>query len=100
VRIVSRETVPAELGLARDFRSLGVAVRWIEVRQGTKTTRVEADDARLAEGFHAYEADGDLRWTDGDGVLPVGLLGEGGGDVDVVIYLGGLTRYPMLARAA
>ncbi len=56
VRIRSRSVVPQELGLARDSRSLGVALRHIAVRQGThKGTRqgtllchaVKADDVRL-----------------------------------------------------
>ena len=33
VRLVSRACVPAELGLARDPRELGVAVRSLVVRQ-------------------------------------------------------------------
>ena len=58
VHVVSREVVPAELGLARDPRSLGVALRRVAVRQGVKFVVLRADDSRLAEGFHAYEAGG------------------------------------------
>jgi hypothetical protein len=51
IRIASREAVPAELGLARDARSLGVGVRRGAVRQGSKFVVLNANDARLVEGF-------------------------------------------------
>jgi hypothetical protein len=94
VHIVSREAVPAELGLARDPRSLGVALRRVAVRQGSKFVVLRANDDRLAEGFHAYEAVGNLRWTDGRGVLPVELFCRLRGGVEVVLHLAGTMRYP------
>jgi hypothetical protein len=97
VRLVSRAAAPAELGLARDPRVLGVAVRRIELWQGPKVRVVDADDERLAEGFHPYEADGGIRWTDGDAVLPVDGLA---GDAEVVVLLGGTTRYADWRQAA
>jgi Hint domain len=102
VRIVSRDSVPAEFGLARDFRSLGVALRWIELSQGPKVTLVEADDARLADGFHLYESDGNLRWTNGDAQLPDELFSGFSRDFDVVLYVAATTRYPLVSarRAA
>ena len=36
LRIVSRSAVPAELGLARDPRSLGIALRQLIIRQGAR----------------------------------------------------------------
>jgi hypothetical protein len=100
VRIVSRDAVPAELGLARDFRSLGVALQWIELGQGPKVTRIEADDDRLVDGFHMYEPDGNLRWTDGDARLPAALISGFRRDTDVVVYVAATTRYPLLGGAA
>jgi hypothetical protein len=61
VRLVSRAAAPAELGLARDPRVLGVAVRRIELWQGPRVCVLEADDERLVDGFHAYEVDGGIR---------------------------------------
>jgi hypothetical protein len=58
VAIASRVGVPSELGIARDPRSLGVALRRVAVRQGAKFMLLDADDERLTVGFHAYEADG------------------------------------------
>ena len=54
VRIVSRAVVPQELGLARDPRSLGVALRRIVFRQGSRLRQIEADDGSLQEGFHVF----------------------------------------------
>jgi hypothetical protein len=102
VRLVSRDAVPAELGLARDFRSLGVALRWIELLHGPDVTRIGASDDRLADGFHLYESEGDLRWTNGDAGLPLALPAGSGAAVDVVLCVAATTQYPLLAgeRAA
>jgi hypothetical protein len=94
VRIASREAVPAELGLARDPRSLGVALRRIAVRQGTKFVVLKADDARLADGFHAYESAKDLRWTDGNAALPPETFARFTGGIEVVLHLAETTQYP------
>jgi hypothetical protein len=78
VRLVSRAAAPQELGLANDPRCLGVAVRRLAVRQGTRRgTRfrvVTAGDARLAEVFHPLEAGNGLHWTDGNATLPAALF--------------------------
>jgi hypothetical protein len=95
VRIVSRSGVPQEIGLARDPRSLGVAVRQILVRQGLRVRTTEATDPRLAAGFHAFEADNDFRWTDGDAPLPAILFEGFGGPMEVVLHIGCTTRYPL-----
>jgi hypothetical protein len=104
VVIASREAVPAEFGIARDPRSLGVALRRVAVRQGAKFMLFDASDERLAKGFHAYEADGHLRWTDGYAELPAEICSRFGKGAEVVLYLGGTTQYPddraRVARAA
>ncbi|HEX4365349.1 MAG TPA: Hint domain-containing protein [Rhodopila sp.] len=95
VYVASREVVPAEQGLARDSRSLGVALRRIAVRQGTKFDVVPAEDARLTDGFHPYEAAGNLRWTDGYAALPIEAFTRFTGAMEVVLHLAGTTRYPV-----
>jgi Hint domain len=96
IRIVSRSGVPAELGLARDDRVLGVALRRIALRQGTRFRTLEAADASLSEGFHEFEPANGLRWTDGDAVLPTALF-EGFGDpMELVLHIGCTTCYPIL----
>ena len=47
VEIASRDVVPVELGIARDSRALGVAVRKIELHRGWNYTSVTAADPRL-----------------------------------------------------
>jgi hypothetical protein len=94
VVIASRDAVPAEFGLARDPRPLGVAIRHIAMRRGTKFTVLAANDPRLTDGFHGYEANDDLRWTNGCAALPEALFaGFQGGGLEIVLTLAGATRY-------
>jgi hypothetical protein len=94
VVIASRAGVPSELGIARDPRSLGVAVRQVAVRQGAKFMLLDAHDDRLTTGFHAYEADCDLRWTDGRAALPAAAFARFDNGAEVILHLGGATHYP------
>ena len=100
IRIASREAVPAELGLARDPRSLGVALRRIVVRQGSKFMVLKASDPRLVEGFYAYEAADDLRWTNGSATLPVEVFARFNGSIEIVLHLAATTHYADAGRAA
>ena len=62
----SRRWVPAQMHPhATDSRRLGIAVRrlWLDRRQAS------LDSPGFLRGWHAVE--GDLRWSDGDGVLAV-----------------------------
>ncbi|HVC59311.1 MAG TPA: Hint domain-containing protein [Acetobacteraceae bacterium] len=93
VRIISRAAAPAELGLARDPRVLGVALRRIAVRRDTRFRVLEAADPLLAQGFHDFEQDNAFRWTDGDAVLPATLFEGFAGPVELMLRLGGTTRY-------
>jgi hypothetical protein len=93
VRIVSRAAVPAELGLARDSRLLGVALREIVLRHGSRIRPIGIADPRLRRGFHDYEEAERIRWTDGDAVLPPACLAELSSANEVVLTLGAATRY-------
>ena len=95
VRLVSRAGVPAELGVARDPRLLGVAVLRIALRQGTRFRVLQAADPALTEGFHAFEADGGLRWTDGDAALPAALFQDFDAPMELVLHIGATTQYPL-----
>ena len=96
VRIVSRASVPAELGFARDARLLGVALHRIELRQGHRLAVADATDQRLVQGFHTFESDISARWTNGDATLPAELFEAFEGTLRVVLYLGGNTQYLLL----
>jgi len=73
LNVVSHAASPEELGLARDPRVLGVALRRLVARKGTRLRVIEAKDEQLTRGFHAFEADNGFRWTDGDAAIPAGL---------------------------
>ena len=93
VRVVSRAGAPAELGLARDPRILGVALRRITLRQRTRFRVIDAADTSLAEGFHAFELDNGMRWTNGDAAIPEALFEGFDGPMEVVLDVGGTTNY-------
>jgi len=59
----------SQLGQARDPRVLGVASRRLLVRKGTRFRVIEVKDDRLTGGFHAFEADSNFRWTDGEATI-------------------------------
>lgn len=93
IRIVSRAAAPQELGLARDPRSLGVALRRISVRRAAQLRIIEAEDPQLTLGFHAFEPDNGFRWTDGDSVLPVELFSDFATPAILILELWSTARY-------
>jgi hypothetical protein len=93
VRIVSRAGAPQELGLSRDPRPLGVALRQIVVTQGRRTQIVGAEDKRLTKGFYEFEVDNGIRWTDGDAAVPAGLFAGMSGAGMLILNLGQTTQY-------
>ena len=100
MRVVSRAGSPAELGLGRDPRLLGVAVRQIRLWRGARLRVLDASDRSLTEGFHLFEAGNNFRWTNGDAVLPVSLFDCVGGRSRLELLVCGSMQYPMLAEAA
>jgi hypothetical protein len=95
VRLVSRAASPAELGLVRDPRRLGVAVRQIRLWQGERLLLLEAADPSLTEGFHEFEPADGLRWTDGNALLPATFLAGVDGPWELEVLTGGATYYPL-----
>ena len=93
VRVVTRASVPQELGLVRDPRSLGVALRQIVLTQGMRTLVVGAEDKRLTDGFHRFEEDNGIRWTNGDASVPGPLFEEFVGPMELTLDLGCRTAY-------
>ena len=94
IRIVSRSGRPQELGLSRDPRPIGVAVRRISVAQGAQSRVIDAEAGLLSEGFHAFEPQDNVRWTDGDACLPASLLEGLNAPIQLIIDLGCATQYP------
>jgi hypothetical protein len=60
---------------------------------------IDPDDDRLVDGFHAYEADENIRWTNGDAALPDRAFANLGNDVIVELHLGGATTYSLFEAA-
>jgi hypothetical protein len=93
VRLRSRAAAPQELGLAGDLRPLGVAVRRLVLAQAWRRTAIEAVSASLTDGFHAFEAEAGIRWTDGDAAVPTELFAGFEGPGLLLVHLGGSTRH-------
>jgi hypothetical protein len=93
VRIVSRTGSPQELGLSRDPRPLGVALRQIMLTQGKRVRVIEAESVLLTDGFHAFEEDNGFRWTDGDAAIPPEAFTGFSGPLELVLHIGGTARY-------
>jgi hypothetical protein len=87
VRIKSRAASPQELGIARDPRVLGVALRRIAIDEGRIYRIVEANDPALSEGTYEFEPDQGFRWTNGEAVLPEYLFDGFTGPVDVFVHV-------------
>jgi hypothetical protein len=98
VRICSHSAIPQEFGLARDPRRLGVAVRQIVFALPRRQHVIKADTASLIDGFHRYEPDNGLRWTNGDAAIPTELFTHMTGPGMLVLHLAASLRYPNSGR--
>ena len=70
------------------------------LRRGSWFRSVEMSDPVLSEGFHGFEPDNGLLWTDGDAVLPASLFDALEGSKELVLHVGATTSYPLLKTAA
>ena len=93
VRIVSRAAIPQELGLTRDPRSLGVALRRVAVWQAYRLRIIEAAHPALTKGLHAFEANDGVRWTNGEATIPSGLFQDLTGPIELELTIPGTTHY-------
>ena len=93
VRIRSRASVPQEIGMARDERALGVALRRIVLAQARRQRAIDAKDASLTDGFHKFEADQALRWTNGDAAIPAEMFSGAHGPCMLMLQLGATAQY-------
>ena len=82
-----------ELDIARDDRSLGVAIRRLALAQPRRQRTIDAASASLIDGYHKFEAEAGLRWTDGDAAVPAELLFGIGGPCMLTLHLGAATQY-------
>jgi hypothetical protein len=99
VCLVSRAAAPDALGVSRDPRVLGVALQTVTVIAGTRHRTLCSSDECLCEGFHGYEPELDIRWTDGQARLPAFVFDGFDGEADVLVQLNGTTRYAAIAES-
>jgi len=88
VRIRSRAAVPQEIGIERDERALGVALRRIVLAQPLRQRTIDANDTSLTDGFQTFEADHAFRWTTGDAAIPAELFAGVQGPCMLMLQLG------------
>jgi hypothetical protein len=93
VRVRSRSAAPQELGVARDPRSLGVALGRIVLAQARRQRAIEADATSLIDGYHVFEPANRIRWTDGDAAIPRDLISGINGPSMLILHIGGATQY-------
>ena len=93
VRLISRAAAPQELGLARDPRVLGVALRRLVLVQARRQQVIEADASTLADGFYPFEPEDGIRWTNGDATIPAELFSGMVGRGMLILHLGAATKY-------
>jgi len=60
---------------------------------------VAAADITLEVGFHGYEPDEDVRWTNGDALLPPSMFAGIAGACELELLTKGATRYPLFEQA-
>jgi len=95
LRVASRSAVPAAVGLNRDERRLGVALRRIVLSAGGAPMELGYESACLTEGFHAPEPEPGFRWTAGDAAIWPGGLAMFNGPLTVELHVGCTALYPM-----
>jgi Ca2+-binding RTX toxin-like protein len=100
VRIVSRAAAPDQLGIARDPRELGVALRRLALTLGRTSVLIEAADERLTDGFYGFETADAIRWTNGDAAIPAELFDDVDGAVQIQLVVAHTTQYAAVCEVA
>jgi autotransporter passenger strand-loop-strand repeat protein len=88
--LVSRTSIPAEMGLSADGRVLGVCLDGLEIEDGAGDCRdYDLGDAGFATGFHGPETFGGVtrRWTNGRAILPADLWSACAGPFTLALSL-------------
>ena len=61
--------------------------------QSTRQRAIEAGDVRLSNGFHQYEKDNGIRWTNGDAAIPPELFSGVSSGCVLIVEIACATRY-------
>ncbi len=70
-----------------------MALQRIVLRRGTWFFTIRASDPALTNGFHDFEGDHGIRWTNGDAELPATHLKQSDRPTQLVLVLGGIAHY-------
>jgi hypothetical protein len=97
--IPPNSAAPDELGIARDPRQLGVAIRQIVLWQERVPIVVESSDPALSNGFHDFDPDNNFRWTNGNAALPDTILAMLNIPCEIELHIGCTARYPFFSSA-
>jgi hypothetical protein len=54
---------------------------------------IEPDDTRLVDGFHDFEANNGIHWTDGNATVPTALFAGMNGVGMLLLHLRGSAHY-------
>jgi hypothetical protein len=79
---------------------LGVAIQRIVLAHARRQRAIAADAASLTKGYHAFEANFGIRWTDGDAVVPADLFAGMSSPGLLMLHLGGAAMYPDRASSS
>ncbi|MDO6413647.1 Hint domain-containing protein [Sphingomonas sp. BIUV-7] len=90
--LASKSVIPAEIGMCRDHRRLGVAIRRYWIEDATSRDMVPFHSSALTNGFYAPEEKDGIRWTDGSAALPAHERQQGR-RVTLGVELGCRARY-------
>jgi len=99
LRLRSRASVPAVLGLSNDDRCLGFCVTGLTVQTATSDVTLRPGSPLLGEEFFPV-ASNPGNWTRGDTALPAALAGDGNGPMALTVRGFGLPRYVRSAPVA
>lgn len=91
LRVVSRSSVPIEIGLNADRRPLGVALERIVLRGAEATVDIGHQSPGLSDGFYSPEAN--FRWTNGNAELAGRLFAAFEGPIEVELHVGAVLPY-------
>ena len=68
--------------------------------RGRRLVLIAAQDERLADGFHMFEAGDAIRWTNGEAVLPAELFEGFDGSLEIELTVAQTMQYAEVSEAA
>jgi hypothetical protein len=98
--IASRHFVPIRMGLGRDQRQLGVAIRSIDLDSASYCVSIDWSSTQLNAGFNAPEDEAQHRWTNGSALIPSSCFVAFDGPFEVQLEIVCTGKYPLVDQQA